>query len=72
MDQKPRVDATMHVEEVQKLHEQVKGIIERANMSYQAQANKHKKKMVFQPGVLVWIHLRKEGFQSKYKNKIMA
>jgi len=45
--------------------------IEKTNASYQAEANKHKKKLVFQPGDLVWIHLRKERFPSKRKNKLM-
>ena len=38
---------------------------------YQAHANKHRKKMVFQPGDLVWIHLRKERFPAKRKTKLM-
>ena len=49
----------------------MRSIIEKANASYQAHANKHKKKKVFQPGDLVWIHLRKESFPSKRKNKLM-
>ena len=44
--------------------------IEKTNASYQAQANKHKKKVVFQRGDLVWIHLRKERFPSKRKNEL--
>jgi len=36
MDQKPNIDASNRVEEVQKLHEQVKGKIEKHNISYQA------------------------------------
>ena len=35
------------------------------------QANKHKKEVHFQPGDLVWIHLRKERFPSKRKSKLM-
>ncbi|GAV58442.1 hypothetical protein CFOL_v3_01976 [Cephalotus follicularis] len=33
-------------------------------------ANKHRKKAEFQPGDLVWIHLRKERFPSKRKSKL--
>ena len=50
----------------------VRSRIENTNASYQAQANKHKKKVVFQPGDLVWIYLRKERFPSKRKNKLMS
>jgi len=35
------------------------------------QVNKHKKGIHFQPGDLVWIHMRKERFPSKRKSKIM-
>jgi len=70
--QKPSMDAAARVEEIQKLYELVKARIENTNASYEAQANKHKKKMVFQPGDLVWIHLRKEQFPFKRKNKLMT
>ena len=59
------------MEEIKRLHEKVKERIERSNASYQAQANKHKKKVVFQPGDLVWVHLRKERFPTKRKSKLM-
>ena len=54
MEGKPSVEAEKRVEEIKHLHEKVKEKIERSNASYQAQANKHKKKVVFQPGDLVW------------------
>jgi len=41
--------------------------MEKANASYQAQAKKYQKRVVLQPGDLVWIHLRKECFSSKHK-----
>jgi len=71
LDQKPSADATVRVEEIQKLYELVKTRIKKRNTSYEAQANKHRRKIVFQPGDLVWIHLRKERFPSKRKNKLM-
>jgi len=49
----------------------VRSTIEKTNASYQVQANKHKKKVVFQPGDLVWLHLRKKRFPSKRKNKLV-
>jgi hypothetical protein len=70
-DEKPSVEATKRVEEIQQLHELVKTKIEKSNASYQNQANKHKKKKVFQPGDLVWVHLRKERFPQKRKSKLM-
>jgi len=59
-DQKPHVDAAVRVKEIQKLCELAKVRIEKTNAAYEAQANKHRTKIVFQPGDLVWIHLRKE------------
>ena len=32
---------------------------------------KHKKKVVFQPRDLVWVHLKNERFPSRRKNKLM-
>ena len=45
--------------------------IEKSNLSYSAQANKHRRPRVFQPGDLVWIHLRKERFPAQRKTKLM-
>ena len=50
----------------------VKARIEKRNGSYEAQADNHGRKIVCQPGDLVPIHLRKERFPSKRKNKLMA
>jgi len=47
LDQKPSADATTRVKEIQKLHELVKARIKKADASYEAQANKHRRKMVF-------------------------
>jgi len=71
LNETPSVEASKRVEEIKHLHEQVKLRIEISNASYQAQANKHKKRVVFQPEDLVWVHLRKERFPSKRKSKLM-
>ena len=39
---------------------------------YKARANKHRKAIAFKPEDLVWIHLRKERFPSRRKNKLMT
>ena len=48
-EEKQSVEPSNRVEEIQKLHEQVTARIEKSNNSYQVQANKHKRKVVFQP-----------------------
>jgi len=65
-------EVSIRAKEMQKIHEQVKAKIEHVNDLYKKKANKHRKKAVFEPGDLVWLHLRKERFPSKRKNKLMA
>ena len=55
---------------MKKFHKQVRNHIEKANVAYKASANKHRKQMEFNPGDLVWLHLRKEWFPSRKKNKL--
>jgi len=71
LESKPSLEANKRVEEIQHLHEQVRLRIEKSNASYQAQANKNKRTVVFQSGDLVWVHLRKERFPSKRETKLM-
>jgi len=44
---------------VKKLHEQVRDQLEKKNESYERQANKGRRKVVFQPRDWVWVHMRK-------------
>jgi len=62
IESKLSVEVEQRVKEIQALHDKVRAKSEKNNANYQAQANKRRKKKVFQPGVLVWVHLRKEGF----------
>ncbi|GJR81418.1 hypothetical protein Tco_0152203 [Tanacetum coccineum] len=55
------MDADEQSKKIKDLH-QVRDKIVRSNTRYSAQANKHRKRVVFQEGDLVWIHLRKERF----------
>jgi len=71
MDENPSVEASKRVEKIKNHHEQVKLNIKKSDASYQAQANKHERRVVFQPGDLVWVHLRKEWFSSRSKSKLM-
>jgi translation initiation factor IF-1 len=63
-------DGKAKAEFVRKLHEQVKLQIEKKNESYAKNANKGRKKVVFEPGDLVWVHMRKERFPSQRKSKL--
>ena len=50
---------------IKKIHGQVRGKILKQTEKYKKQADKHKKKVVFNEGDLVWIHLRKEKFPNR-------
>ncbi|KAK7379837.1 hypothetical protein VNO78_34257 [Psophocarpus tetragonolobus] len=63
-------EAQAKAEYVKKLHEQMKAQIEKKNESYARQANKGRKKVVFQPGDWVWVHMRKERFPKQRKSKL--
>ena len=65
-------EAKDRAKEMNKLHEQVKNHIEKTNTAYNARVNKHRKKTEFNLGDLVWLHLRKERFLSRRKNKLMV
>ncbi|KAL9241144.1 hypothetical protein vseg_015286 [Gypsophila vaccaria] len=54
-----------------KLDEQVRERIKAVNEAYKLNSNKHRSPRLFDVGDLVWVHLRKEHFPSKRKNKLM-
>jgi len=53
---------------MKKLHEQIRAHIEKVNEAYKIKANKNRKGMEYQPGDLVWLHLRKEMFPTRRKS----
>ena len=53
---------------VKKLHERVKAQIKKKNESFARQANKGHKKVVFQSGDWVWVHMRNERFSEQRKS----
>ena len=55
---------------IKKIHEQVRSTILKQTDKYKRQVNKHSKKVVFQEGGLVWIHLRKERFPNRKYAKL--
>jgi hypothetical protein len=63
-------DAEAKLKSMIKLHEQVQERIKAVNEVYK-QRSKNKKPKLFNEGDLVWVHLRKERFPSKRKNKLM-
>lgn len=64
-------EAKERAKTMKQLHEQVRAKIEKMNESYKAKANRFRNQAQFQPGDLVWIHLRKERFPGKRKSKLI-
>lgn len=71
-DCKVSFEAEKRAKEMKKLHEQIRVHIEKVNEAYKIKANQHRKGVEFQPGDLVWLHLRKERFPTRRKSKLMA
>jgi len=63
-------DASKRVEFVKKLHDRDKANIEKMTKLYEKHANKGRKKMLFELGDLVWVHLRKDRFSEQHKSKL--
>ena len=53
------------------MHELTKENIERMNAKYKHAGDKGRKRVVFAPRDLVWLHLRKDSFPNLRKSKLM-
>jgi len=63
-------DGKKKVDMMKKIHEQTRLAIEKKNKEVALRRNKGRKYVVFKPGDLVWVHMRKERFPSKRKTKL--
>jgi hypothetical protein len=64
-------DATKRAELMLKLHKTTKQNIERMNAKYKLASDKGIKELKFEPGDLVWLHLRKERFPKLRKSILL-
>ena len=64
-------DAKQRAELILKLHETTKEKIECMNAKYKLAGSKGKKHVIFEPGDLVWLHLRKDRFPDLRKSKLL-
>jgi len=65
-------EAEARAKEMKGLHEQVRVQIEKVNQQYKCKSNKNQPHLEFKLSDLVWLHLRKERFPSRRKNKLIA
>ena len=70
LQEQVNLDATKRLEFIKRLHAETRKNIEQKSAQYAKQANKGKKKVTFQPGDLVWLHLRKDRFPQQRKSKL--
>jgi hypothetical protein len=70
-NERTNMEASKRVAYIKKIHEKTNGAIELKVVRKAANMNKHRKKVLFEPGDLVWIHLRKERFPDQRKSKLM-
>jgi len=68
---KVNFDAKQRAELMLKLHETTKQNIKRMNVKYKLAGDKGRRQLMFEPGDLVWLHLRKERFPDLRKSKLM-
>ncbi|KAL4280180.1 hypothetical protein GQ457_03G020830 [Hibiscus cannabinus] len=71
LDQALNKDGKNKAEYVKKLHQQVRENIEKRTMQYEQQGNKGRRRITFEPGDWVWLHLRKERFPAQRKSKLL-
>jgi hypothetical protein len=67
----PHVDAVAHVEQMITIHEQTKQNIAATNAKNQVASSKGRKLVTFEPGDMVWLHLRKDQFPTLCRSKLM-
>ncbi|KZV38924.1 hypothetical protein F511_14194, partial [Dorcoceras hygrometricum] len=71
MSERLNLDGKKNADYVRTLHENVRANIEEKIQQYTRQANKGKKKVTFDLGDWVWLHLRKERFPEKRCSKLL-
>jgi hypothetical protein len=69
--EKLNFDAKQRAEFMLKMHETTKENIEHINIKCKISGDKGRKKLDFDPGDMVWLHLRKERFSDLRKSKLM-
>src|SRR3954465_15417172 len=69
--EKVNFDAKQRTELIVKMHELTKENIEKMVARYKLAGDKGRKHVVFEPGYLVWLHLRKDRFPDLRKSKLM-
>uniref|UniRef100_A0A2N9EQB7 Reverse transcriptase/retrotransposon-derived protein RNase H-like domain-containing protein n=1 Tax=Fagus sylvatica TaxID=28930 RepID=A0A2N9EQB7_FAGSY len=70
VDGRSSLDGQKKAKLVKSLHERVRLQIAQKNERVAAQANKGRRRVIFEPGDWVWVHMRKERFPAHRKTKL--
>jgi len=70
MQERVNFNASKRAEFVKNIHNRDRVNIEKMTKLYEKHANKGRKKMLFELGDLVWMHLRKDRFPEQRKSKL--
>jgi len=71
LQERTNMEASKRAAYIKKVHEKTKKAIELKAGRKAASMNKHRKKVLFEPRDLVWIHLRKDRFPQQRKSKLL-
>lgn len=71
IQQRVNMEALKRADFVKKIHEKTKEAIEKKGKHIAEQVNKKRKKVLFQPIDMVWVHFRKDRFPNLRKSKLM-
>ena len=64
------MEASKRADYVKKIHEKTREAIEKKGKSNAAARNTYRKEVLFKPGDMVWVHLRKDRFPKLRKSKL--
>ena len=70
IDGRSSLDGQKKAELVKSLHERVRLQIAQKNERFASQANKGRRRVIFEPGHWVWVHMRKERFPAHRRTKL--
>ena len=64
------MEASNRADYAKKIHEKTREAIEKTGKNIAAARNQSRKKVLFQPGDMVWVHLRKDRFPQLRRSKL--
>ena len=70
VDGRSSLDGQKKAESMKSLHERVRLQIAQKNERVASQANKGRRRVIFEPGDWVWVHMRKERFPAHRRTKL--